>query len=78
MSTNQKMMNKEEALKALAERRAHPPQRIDNSSLVAGSPMYYYCRSCGHQSDCLPESHFSAPRKLCAACEDLKDLGWLE
>jgi len=71
-------MNKEEALKALAARRATPVARIDNSSLPAGAPMYYYCISCGQTADVLPESHFSAPRKLCAACRDLKDLGWLE
>lgn len=69
---------KEAALKALADRRANKPERIDNSRLMAGSPMYYYCITCGHTSDVLPECHFSTPRKLCSECQALKDLGWLE
>ncbi len=69
---------KEKALEVLAERRANKPVRRDNSSLPAGSPMYYYCISCGHLSDCLPESHNCAPSKLCTECQALKDLGWLE
>ncbi len=69
---------KESALKALAKRRANQPKQVDNGSLIAGSPMYYYCISCGDLSDCLPECHFSAPRKLCKECQALKDLGWLE
>ena len=68
---------REVALKALTYRREHQPKQIDNSSLYAGSPMYYYCRSCGHQSDCLPETHWGAPRKLCNECQALQDLGWL-
>ena len=69
---------KEAALAALAERRANVPVKIDNASLMAGSPMYFYCISCGHQSDVLPESYFGTPRKLCSECAALKELGWLE
>jgi uncharacterized OB-fold protein len=69
---------KEAALKALAKRRAHQPKQIDNASLYAGSPMYFYCRSCGHLSDTKPEGYLSPPRRLCEDCQDLKDRGWLE
>lgn len=69
---------KKAALEALAERRKHQPKQIDNGSLYAGSPMYYYCKSCGHQADVLPECHIFPPRKLCSECQALKDLGWLE
>jgi hypothetical protein len=69
---------KEFALAQLEERRKNQPKHIDNASLYAGSPMYYYCRSCGHESDVLPESHFGAPRKLCSECQALKDLDWLQ
>lgn len=65
-------------LEALAARRAHPPERIDNSRLHAGSPMYFYCISCGHEADVLPENYTARPRTLCSACQELKDLGWLE
>lgn len=69
---------KEFALKALEERRAHPPERIDNASLYAGSPMYYYCKSCGHLAAELPEGHWDRPPRLCGECQALKDCGWLE
>jgi hypothetical protein len=72
------VMNKAEALKALEQRRKNPPKQIDNSRLYAGSPMYFYCQSCGYQSDILPEAYIGTPRKLCDDCQRLKDLGWLE
>lgn len=71
--------NKEEALKALEERRNNPPKEIDNASLYAGSPMYYYCESCDHLADVLAESDFSTkPKELCGFCRTLKNRGWLE
>lgn len=71
---------KEYALKALAERREVNANKepIDNSSLPAGSPMYFYCRACAGLADILPESYISPPKKLCDECQVLKDLGWLE
>lgn len=69
---------KEEALKGLAKRRAHRPKQVDNGALYAGSPMYYYCKSCGHTADILPEEHTNRPRQLCKECQALKDCGWLE
>ena len=67
------------ALKALQKRRANPPKQIDNLSLYAGSPMYFYCKSCGHLADTLQENYFlSTPKKLCDECYALKDMGWLE
>ena len=69
---------KEYALKKLAERRANPPKQINNSSLYAGDPMYFYCICCGHESDISPESYTCKPKKLCDECQALKDLGWLE
>lgn len=69
---------KKKALKALEERRKNPPRRVENASLIAGSPMYYYCISCGYTSDVLPECHISKPTKLCTECAALNELGWLE
>ena len=69
---------KEAALKALAERRENKPEQINNGRLPAGSLMYFYCVSCGHQSDALPETYTCTPGKLCDECAALKDLGWLE
>jgi hypothetical protein len=67
------------ALKALEERRANHPKPKNNAELVAGSPMYFYCVSCGWLSDMLPENYFVArPRKLCSECQGMKEMGWLE
>ena len=74
------MLTQEAALKALAERRQNKPKQIDNGRLRAGSPMYFYCRSCGHQSDCLDELYQpgpNTPKKLCAECQFMQDKGWL-
>lgn len=66
------------ALRALEERRAHRPKRIDNAALHAGSPMYYYCTSCGWLADTLPENWFlGKPKSLCGECQAMHDLGWL-
>jgi hypothetical protein len=60
------------ALRRLAERIESVPKQVDNGQLPAGSPMYFYCRLCGHQSDVLPETYISTPRRHCAACSELK------
>lgn len=68
------------ALKALAQRRANKPKQVDNSSFPAGSPMYFYCKSCGHLSDALPENYLpgpNRPKRLCNECQALKDHGWI-
>lgn len=73
------VLSKEQRLKALRERRANPPQKIDNGSLPSGSPMYYYCISCGALADVKNEGWFLVPPKtLCAPCQELSILGWLE
>lgn len=66
------------ALTKLAERRKDVPVKVDNSSLIAGSPMFFYCVSCRHISDVKPEDYVSEPKKLCEECEALKVCGWLE
>ena len=70
-------------LKKLRERRkrANKEGKIDNSTLYAGSPMYYYCGVCGLQSDKLPEEwdpRVTTPKKICDDCKPLKDLGLLK
>ena len=68
------------ALQALAERRekTENEEQINNSMLYAGSPMYYYCKTCGQLADELPESHVSAPKKCCSECQALIDLDWMK
>lgn len=47
--------------------------QMNNSSLRAGLPMYYYCRLCGLIADVLPESYWVvAPKTYCNECRDLK------
>jgi hypothetical protein len=69
---------KEHALRALAERRAKNRDRqpIDNSSLYAGSPMYFGCIAC-NAVIAVPESYITRPT-LCCECEAMNELGWLE
>jgi hypothetical protein len=75
MSTTQEQIN-EAAVAALEARRANVPKQINNSELYAGSPMYFYCQCCGHQSDVLPEAYFlSTPRELCKECQAMSDRG---
>lgn len=62
------------ALLRLKQRLENPPKQINNSSLPAGSPMYFYCRICGHQSDVKGESYTDPPRKYCGDCQELKDV----
>ncbi len=53
------------------------PEPIDNGSLYAGSPMYFYCKFCGNVSDILPESYISPPSHVCGECDILKEAGIL-
>lgn len=69
---------KDAALAALEKRRKTAPEKIDNGSLPAGSPMRFYCVACGHISDVLPESYRTPPKRLCDECQALKDMEWLE
>ncbi len=65
------------ALAALAKRKKENKnrKRIDNEKLYAGSPMYFYCRSCGAEFS-VPENYTSRPYD-CDACIELKEKGWI-
>ncbi|MDO8621989.1 MAG: hypothetical protein Q7R80_02060 [bacterium] len=67
------------ALVALERRRAKNKgrERVNNAALQAGSPMYYYCESCGEEMQ-LPETHTCPVPKYCDACEDLRAKGLLK
>lgn len=70
-------LTKDEAFAALAQRKANRPKQIDNGSLRAGSPMYFYCNTCGALSDVLPENFISRPSHICTPCKYMKEQGWL-
>jgi hypothetical protein len=72
------IQGREAASAALAARRADQPKQIDDAQLPAGSPMHFYCISCGHLAAQLPESYTQRPPKLCGECAAMKELGWLE
>lgn len=67
------------ALHALARRRAKNKnqERVNNATLHAGSPMYYYCEGCSEEMT-LPESHTCAAPRYCSACERLHEKGLLQ
>ncbi len=69
--------DKNDAQRALHHRkmRARLKGQIDNSTLHAGSPMYYYCETCGLIADTLPEAWWrTRPQKFCWHCKEDKDL----
>ena len=62
------------AMKQFKKRKKENHKNIgfDNSSLPAGSSMYYYCRFCGVPTDTLPESYWGCkPKTICDPCEVL-------
>ena len=71
-------MDKKTALENLQKRKDNKPEQINNATLYAGSPMYFYCQMCGHLSDVKPESYTTPVKKLCDECEEIKKEGWVE
>ena len=75
-------MTKDEALAALAKRRfLNQPKVIDNASLPAGSPMYYYCHVCDALVAVRAEDWYldrDVPPKLCSECVELKEAGLID
>lgn len=75
--TEQEKSHAVQALKKRQEENKNK-KRIDNSSLYAGSPMYYYCRLCFLHIATLPETHDGPSPKYCDDCQELLDAGWSE
>jgi hypothetical protein len=69
----------EQRLRALLERREKNKNIVkkNNAALWAGSPMYYYCRSCDEEM-ALPEAHTCAAPRLCRGCQALFNAGLLK
>src|SRR5674476_256857 len=66
--------HKSKLLSDLRERRERMMDegQIDNSTLYAGDPLYYYCKFCGVQTDVKPENWFLHPPKAtCGDCDVL-------
>ncbi len=71
-------LGKEQALKALAERRAANKGRkpIDNSKLHAGEDMHFGCDTCNADFT-VPEDYMPPRPRDCPPCTTLKQRGWL-
>lgn len=52
-------------------------EKIDNSKLMAGEPMFFYCRHCGILSDTLPEDYLFPANLVCSQCQGLDKEGLL-
>lgn len=48
-------------------------EKINNATLYAGSPMYYYCRLCGLLAATLPETHSCPAPRYCEPCDRMLD-----
>ena len=59
----------------LEERRtANVGKQVDNATLPAGAPMYYYCYSCGAQTAVKPEDWVDdPPPRYCNECLTLPE-----
>ena len=51
--------------------------KIENAQLLAGQPMFFYCKSCGVPTESLPEDYLFTPYQRCSQCQGLKDEGLL-
>jgi hypothetical protein len=73
------LFNGELALEQFKKRRAANAQvkQIDNSSLPAGSLMYYYCKHCRASTATLPEGHLGGAPTVCEPCKALVAHGLL-
>lgn len=65
------------AMAALKARQKANKKRVhvDNSLAHAGSPMYFYCPTCGGEI-VVPEDYLTKP-KHCHDCRDMIDKGWM-
>lgn len=61
-----------------ARKKSNYDKQIDNSSLHAGSCMYYYCRKCGEMTDCRSELDFGGGPicRICSECKYLEEAGY--
>jgi hypothetical protein len=56
---------------------ARKTEHVKNESLLAGSPMFFYCRHCGILIERLPEDYLFTPYQICSQCKGLEEQGWL-
>jgi hypothetical protein len=72
--------SKQEAIEQFRRRRqlAANMEKVDNSALHAGAPMYFYCRHCGLPTEMLPEDYVFPPITECSQCRGLRNENWLE
>lgn len=73
-------LDKDIAIASFVERyKKHSVEKkIDNSSLYAGSPMYFYCRGCTVHHATLPESYITPAPKYCDSCQVLVNHGLMD
>ena len=72
--------NKDKACEQFIRRKNYAAQieKIDNSGLHAGSPMYFYCKECGIPTEVLPEDYMFPCLRMCSQCQGLESHGWLQ
>lgn len=70
ITTNARLTNLEN------RREENVGKQVDNASLYAGSPMYYYCHGCGAQTAVKPEGWVAdPPPRFCDPCKELVEAG---
>lgn len=66
------------AFEQFVQRKKEAPEKINNASLVAGEPMFFYCNHCGVLTEKLHEEFLFPPFVECSQCYGLSNLGWLD
>ena len=59
----------ERFLRRVAKTKETP--QIRNENLLAGEPMYYYCKHCGVCCDIIEEDWLFDPRETCSQCDGM-------
>jgi hypothetical protein len=80
MSDPENHLAKKKAFEQFRRRRHYAAQieRVNNSDLHSGAPMYFYCKHCGIPTEVLPEDYLFPPVLECSQCQGMKNEGWLE
>ena len=71
---------KETAIIQFQRRRAFSSKinKVDNSTLPTGAPVFTYCCHCGIPLEKLPEDYLFRPYSQCSQCSGLEREGWLD
>lgn len=75
-SEHAQQMARKQFLKRCKQAKELP--QIENDKLVAGQPMFFYCKHCGVLCDIVDEEYLFPPRLVCSQCDGCCKQGWIK